>query len=441
MTTTLRRLILFLALGLVAGCGSSGPIQPTPPPVPQRYATHVTVRHPDGSGAAAATVKVSSDILGAASCFNDLGSVECLVFGGSNAKKTGASVTITEDGYLGTPYRFLLDTQVNLADYTLIPAIAPLPAVPSRQELLSAQLTFQGLWLVCEDYPQGMPVFDVMYDVLSPPCRAAFRAMKHAAGDKVIAIAVSHAYLEPNIPAPISTGHDWSYDYPGLGTLIGEIVRDDLYVQLHMAGDGSSSAKMANGSWRYNDPVGWTYGPEWLSEQLGNILNAVATSNGQDDLRQYTRFVIGFDGVFYGWTPQQVQDFGALFRGQCPFCALGVEHDAGHIPLGEGGNDYLPGGRMKDYDFVLGEFDQDLNQDTTYQIVGRMVPNYVRPPEQSPNDDPNPPRYMRVPNARGPWAYNCFEWGLYPWVRNRIAAATLAIGRLRLQTMGCQIVG
>jgi hypothetical protein len=311
----------------------------------------------------------------------------------------------------------------------------PLPRIPTRDELATAQLTFQGLTLVCDDYPRGVPIFDVMLDVLSPGCRQAFYKTKRAAGDKVIAIAVSHAYRESGIAAPISTGHDWTHDLAGLSTFVGEIVREGFYVQLHLAGDGATSLKNADGSWRYNDPVGWTYGQPWLMGAFPDIAEALKTYDS------YVRYVPGFDGVFPGWAPEQVVAFGKLFRSLRPSGVLGIEHGGGHIPLGGGGDDYLPGGRMQDYDLILGEFDAGLNTDMTWQVLGRMVRPYRRPADQPAWDDPTPPFYLREASPRGPFYYNCFEWNLYDWVRRRVSVEQLARDRQRLRAMGCRIVG
>src|SRR5262249_46850154 len=110
-------------------------------------------------------------------------------------------------------------------------------------------------------------------------------------------------------------------------------------------------------------------------------------------------------------------------------------------PLGEGGSDYAPGGRMQDFDFVLGEYPGDLQGDMVWQILGRMVRPYHRPPEQPADDDPNPPYYLRQPSPRGPFAYNCFEWNLYDWVRKRVTAAQLAVDRVKLGALGCTVIG
>jgi hypothetical protein len=106
-------------------------------------------------------------------------------------------------------------------------------------------------------------------------------------------------------------------------------------------------------------------------------------------------------------------------------CYLGIEHNQGHIPLGEGGDDYKPGGRMQNFDVIFGEFDDspdpNTGNDSIWQICGRMIRPYNRPPDQPGNDDPNPPFYMNYPNPRGQFYYVGFEYsfnfGAYAWVR------------------------
>lgn len=206
-------------------------------------------------------------------------------------------------------------------------------------------------------------------------------------------------------------------------------------MQLHLAGDGATSARDADGAWRHSDPVGWTYGQPWLMDAFPRISEAL---NPYDP---HIRYVPGFDGVFHGWTPEQVIAFGKRFRSIRPSSVLGIEHDGGHIPLGGGVDDYLRGGRMQDYDLILGEFDAGLNTSMTWQVLGRMVHPYRRPPDQPAWEDPTPPFYLQEASPRGRFYYNCFEWNLYDWVRRRVSVEQLARDRQRLRAMGCSIVG
>lgn len=280
------------------------------------------------------------------------------------------------------------------------------------------------------------PWFDPEIDTLSAEDRQAVYEMKRKDGDKVIILTVSHAYLEPWIPMTIGAGRDWYHEgFDKLAFFIDEIIANGFYVQLHLAGDGNWSHKNPDGTWAYNDPVGWTYGYDWLMEQFPYIAAAMGDRN------DFIRYVIGFDGVFYGWSPEQVVAFGKVFRKALPNGYLGIEHDPGHIPVGEGGDDYEPGGRMQDYDFVLGEFPGDgiVSGDTWWQILGRMIHPYHRPPDQPADDDPNPPFYLK-PSVRGPRYYWIFEWKTYRWTRQQCSRADVDQDRVKIRAMGATLI-
>lgn len=144
----------------------------------------------------------------------------------------------------------------------------------------------------------------------------------------------------------------------------------------------------------------------------------------------------------YGWTPDQIEAFGAQFRALCPTGYLAIEHSTGHIPLGEGPTDWTPTGRMKDYDVLLSEFDPDnLHQDSTWQIAGRLLgPRYRRPADQPSGDDPAPPWYLSQGSPRGPFGVCAFEYDTYNWVRGKSATAVQA-NRAYLTAMGWPNVG
>lgn len=306
--------------------------------------------------------------------------------------------------------------------------------VPTRDEILTAPMSFQGQTAVTS--LGTYPWFDPELDTLSAVDRQAIYAMKRQDGDKVILLTVSHAYLEPWIPMTIGAGRDWYKEgYDKLALFIDEVIANGFYVQLHLAGDGQSVNDASIPDWEYNDPVGWTYGHAWLMEQFPLIAKAMGARN------KCIRYVPGFDSVFYGWSPEQVVAFGKLFRSVLPEGYLGIEHDPGHIPVGEGGDDYKPGGRMADYDFVLGEYPGDgiVTGDTWWQILGRMLRHYVRPPDQPAEDDPIPPFYL-VDSSRGPRYYWVFEWKTYTWTRNQCTRAEVDQDRRKIRAMGATLV-
>jgi hypothetical protein len=159
-------------------------------------------------------------------------------------------------------------------------------------------------------------------------------------------------------------------------------------------------------------------------------------------LNAYVLIVPGFDGVFYGWTGEHIAEFGQQFRALSPNGYLGLEHSTGHIPTGEGDTDWVRGGRMTTYDVLLSEFDTDnLHQDSTWQIAGRTISPYKRPPEQPAGDDPNPPFYLKQGSPRGPYFVIAFEFDTYYWVRDRVTAPMVKLHRAYLRSLGYTFFG
>lgn len=160
------------------------------------------------------------------------------------------------------------------------------------------------------------------------------------------------------------------------------------------------------------------------------------------DLTRYVITLPGYDGVFYGWTREQVKAWSDLARSIAPDCYLGLEHSTGHIPMGEGGDDFKPGGVLQGFDVILSEFDRDLRADTVWQIAGRLLgPAYRRPADQPAGDDPHPPAYLAPGTPRGPYYTCAFEWATYYWVRGHIDKAEVDEGRAYLKALGYSSFG
>lgn len=290
-------------------------------------------------------------------------------------------------------------------------------------------MSFQGLTF---DTPSYGPVY--WWETLAwwPNLadREAAYAAKKAAGDTHCILDLTGAYRE-GIPGVYNDiGADYSQNLPALVALAEEAIDRGFLIDLRLGGDGQGAGP------GYNDPVGLTYGHDWLMANFPRIAAAFA------HLVDYVVFVPGYDGTFYGWGPEQVVAFGKLFRSIFPNGTLGIEFDCGHIPLGEGPgymDAYAPGGCMQDYDVIYGEFDPfNYHQDSTWQIVGRLVPNYQRPSDQTPGDDPHPPYLLHTPNVRGPWFFIAFEVLTYLWVRGKCGPEEPAAYRAYFAALGCE---
>jgi hypothetical protein len=324
------------------------------------------------------------------------------------------------------------------------PGVLPLPP-PTRDEVCAARVGFQGETVVTQQYGS--------YPVFGPETTTLSDADLHAQCSQLVSrgwthgeIAISWQYDEPGFLMPVQ-GRDLTNNLPELARRIVIMLQHHKVVVLFLAGDGRSLPQNPDGSWPYNDPVGHTYGHEWLMANFGRI--ALSLKHSQyGDLTKYILFSPGYDGVFYGWgedsgtdlQPQRVVDFGVLFRQYLPDGYLAIEHTPGKIPVGEGDSDWVAGGRMQNYDVILSEFNWPVTGDQVWQIVGRLNRPYNRPPDQPAGDDPNPPFYLHDATPRGRVFYVPFEYATYQWTRGQVSAAQVQAARKYFYDMGCHNV-
>ena len=313
----------------------------------------------------------------------------------------------------------------------------PLPPPPTRDQILGLdglrRFSFQGLVVPTFDRPGPLPGFEACLPWLSSRDRQSYYTTKHAAGDThaLVHLPCGPAlYDEPNQPYNAT-------DFPPLDWTNGGTKLDDRFPALLkevIANGFNSIALMLGGDGPDNQPIAMRH---------LDLLHECPAYN--DTLWRYCVPFPGYDGVFYGWEPTtKITDFGAKFRTYWRQGHLGLWHGAGHIPLGEGGDDYLPGGRLQDFDLIASEYDNDLHQDSCWQINGRMVREYIRPADQTPGDDPAPPYYLREPNVRGPWGHWAIEYGEFEYVRSGCSQGSVDYvhqNRSYQRGMNCQFTG
>lgn len=315
------------------------------------------------------------------------------------------------------------------SEYFLLETVSepPFPPPPTRDELCAVQMSFQGLEFIAPSYGHVFWWETIAWWSNVEDRQAAYAA-KRAAGDTHIILDLSGSYKELG-ESYDDIGADYSQNLPALVALAEEAIREGFLIDLRLAGDGQGAGP------GYNDPVGMTYGHDWLMANFPRIAEAFA------HLAEYIVFVTGYDGVFYSWDPDQVIAFGQLFRSIFPNGALGIEFNTGHIPLGEGPgyrDAYGHNGCMQDYDVLYGEFDPfNYHADSTWQIVGRLVSPYTRPSDEPSGDDPRPPFLLGTPNVRGPWFFIAFEIVTYCWVRGQSSPADIDAYRRYFADMGC----
>jgi hypothetical protein len=306
---------------------------------------------------------------------------------------------------------------------------------PDRRTLITKPWHFQGLHVPIDNLPGW---FEPALAWIDKAKRPEVYRVKEAAGDRLYGVSLSGSYLEDNVPYNQYAGYDFSKDLPGLNALVDEILaRNPLNaVRLFLAGDGQGNGP------GYNDPVGSTYGHDWLMANFDRVQKSL------DWRCQFIQFIPGYDAIFYGWDPSQVVAFGELFeatvRARYPHAVLVIEHDIGHIPLGEGDSDYGVGKRMQRYDMVASEYNGQggnsqclVHDNAVWQINGRLRnpgQPYNRPSDQPDGDDPNPPAYL-ADGPRGETFHEIMEWATYYDSRGQCTSQAIENDRQYLRAM------
>jgi hypothetical protein len=290
----------------------------------------------------------------------------------------------------------------------------PFPPPPSRQTILTGQITAQGAMITTTQFGL-MPWWPGCWAWLTTEDRALAAKQLIALGDEICLIQVAldgrALYDEPN--------QFYSPDkFPPLQHTLAQTVA--LVAEAITLG--------FKGVWLFLDGDNGAYGYPVAVQQVQELAPLMGTLN------QYLVYSPGWDGVFYGYTPLQVNLFDYYAKRAGAKYTL-IEQQTGHIPVGNGPADYQPGGLMYAYDLVLGEFGDGRFDDSVWQILGRMQRPYVRPPEQPAGDDPNPPFYLASWNG----IYRVFEFAMFGFVR-RTPAATVQQWRQKFQSMGATFV-
>ena len=315
---------------------------------------------------------------------------------------------------------------------------------PTRAQLGRGYCGFQGLTVTVPGYG-AIPYFTASLAWMTAAQRAAVYPQLKGAGVDTVELPISGQYAEPPSFAYPIPGVDWSSHLPGYVGLVDECIGQGFKVVVVGAGDGQSQGTPPYG---YNDPNGWTYGFQWLYNLTPTLFQALGAER-----RKYLWVRPGYDGVFYGWTPQQVGAWGDLCKTLDPICTIGIEFSVGVCHLGNGINDYVSGGGLHNFDIFQNEFDysvtQPENTDGLCQIAARLLgPAYVRPAFQDPTDNPGAPFqagsgewYTQYGNANGPFMVWGLEDGEYNWVRGQVSASDIAAEMGVLKAAGYPAVG
>lgn len=301
----------------------------------------------------------------------------------------------------------------------------------------------------------NVPWFDPY--LTSPELTAADRqavyAAKHAAKDSHHLLALSWNYGEAGVSfgslgrAP--QGFDGTQNWPRFLSIYDELLSEDFLVSLHLAGDG-----LSNPAGGYNDPVGWTYGWQWLMANLPMIRAQIG-----DARAARTVWCDGFDGCTPGWAgPEnnwqrmnQYLDFARQTLG--PAAVIAIYLSAGFWAWSGENDDYAtPDGQNVDLVFYEGPIpfgppapypgpNNGSSWDQLWQISKRLLRSlYVRPPDQ-PADDDSGTIAGDFSTPRGILGRCFVEFAAYPWTRGQIDAGTVAWQRQYIKGMGWPNVG
>jgi len=353
----------------------------------------------------------------------------------------GAWLTVRLAGDVDSRTRIVLC--LSDCEQPVVVLVAALPPVPTRDQILLAPGTFQGLTVTTECFGGlTLPLFDVVIASMSQPCREVVYAAHTANGDRIISIALSWCYQEPNQPYATVPCQDYREDLPGFRALADDVVQHGFYARAFLAGDGFDRPANRNGWW--DASFGGTSGPTWTIAHLPEILD---TFSAAPDLTPFTIFVPGFDGVidydaqrqtFVAWTIPQVNLYLTTLRAHCPACYSAIEPSAG--VLGGILTEFLSPAARDALDQILHEFDSGLaaDGDRIWQNADRALgPAFRRPPEMPATDDANCPPCnwtLRAPTSRGPIIPRAFEYHEYQALRGDLAGVAKA--RAYLKALG-----
>jgi hypothetical protein len=355
-----------------------------------------------------------------------------------------------------------------------------LPPVPTRDQLGHVTITFQGLVVRSEEWGEFRCHEGIHLAVGNAATRQAIYRAKRAKGDRHAMLNVSGAYFQPG-PLPRiawAKGRDFSEDWTSLYERAREIIAEGFHLILMCAGDGHSKPKV-DGRGVFNDPLGWTYGHEWLMEQFRVIYRALegSTIHFAEDLTPYTVFSPGYDGVIPAWQPAgRVDDFLEMARGVIGEGAkakglLFIELGSGHAQWGSESADSYHTVTGKHLDGIFQEFPSPMGPprppppdflvvdgrqherrapwDQVWQVAARTLgPRYRRPPEQPVQDDPDSPfgeqdhRFLlRGETPRGRRFNIALEYDTYLDVRGKATLDQIERHRRYLKSIGYEDVG
>lgn len=304
-----------------------------------------------------------------------------------------------------------------------------LPPPPTRDRACRVRLSFSGLAVETQQYGR-LPWYDpALFALTNAADREAVYAAKLSNGDR-------HCIMtfDPDLGHVNRLGPYNNIQIPYAHMTHPDLMRRDTREVI-----GHGLTPLVNLGCDHEDGVPYFQNALDRLHVLNECLRADPA-----DLTRYVIVVPGWDGTFYGWSPDEITEFGRVFRSLMPQGYLAIEHDPGHIPVGGGIGDWQPGGPMSTYDVLLSEFafgDDVPPDDSLWQVALRLLgPRWVRPadaPDYMTTEYAISKWYLASGNARGPYYPIAFEWwGTFDWVQWDTTTEACAQQRAYLSAVG-----
>jgi hypothetical protein len=336
------------------------------------------------------------------------------------------------------------------------------PPKPTRDQILALMKTsgMQGMTVPMTQEGKGVVPIAFTDGLLTSALftkedRLRAYAEKRRLGDTHVILNVSWRYDEPGLTYQVP-GRDLSKDLPTFREYVEEALDQGFYVVVMLAGDGRSKPKNPDGSYPYNDPVGWTYGREWLLANFERIYSSLR------DLSPWIVWSAGYDGCIPEWGDHgEVDEWTLHARDVIGADGYLMQHfSAGYCWWGgsEGNNFVTPGGLALDLattcmpvpmncpdvrpdNWASLNDEQKKPWTQVWQVAGRLTKDWKPQPDQvSTGDDLHPP-YLLMQTSRGPQRHCVLEICTYDWVRGRIDLDGVNRRRHYLRDAGVQLMG
>ena len=345
-------------------------------------------------------------------------------------------ISIIKEGYAVWSQAFTTTDADQEVSASLIPfdRTPRLPAIPTRDDVCSVRLHFQGVEY--QDLSIG-PSRGVILWALPDADRHKVIAQMKALGDRHMVCSVAGKYYNFNTGG----GFNYANDLPTLKARLRELIVAGFVPLFSFSMDGQQ--------W---NPDGWTFGWSWGMQ--GNMERIIRFLQADEDLTPYILFFHGFELVTPpggNWTPVQFEAAVIEFRRILPNGHLAEEigtyawwgegeESQGAGPVATWNNEAGMG-----IDVALGEWNNPVprtdpawreRRDGMEQIACRWLGPYCNRDAMIYPNANDGPWYWPNPTPRGRRYAIAFEMSLAAWVRDQISLADLQADQEQFRQLG-----